>query len=118
MADIEAAISPTQAEVCSSYGSPLVPVRYDLKVGLAMSTLGAQPIHGLRLLPEDDTSGWYIWAGEYREDPDFYAPVHTAHLTDLLPSVIPYLGLVPGFRFIIDAEGYEDVWFDDQLDLG
>ncbi len=33
---------------------------------------GIEPIHGLRHFPTKDTSGWYIWAGDYSDDPDFF----------------------------------------------
>lgn len=33
----------------------------------------------------------------------------------MLPEVLPYLELPPGYRFIIDGKGYEDVWFDESL---
>ena len=29
-------------------------------------------------------------------------------------STLPYLGLAPGWRFLI-APGYEDVWYDEKL---
>ena len=35
--------------------------------------------------------------------------LHAVHLADHCPSVLPYLGLPPGWRFLI-APGYEDVW--------
>ncbi|WP_436968388.1 immunity protein Imm33 domain-containing protein [Burkholderia multivorans] len=41
---------------------------------------------------------------------DFYQPVHTDHLAELLPAVIKYLRLPHGSKFIIDDNGFEDVW--------
>ncbi|WP_456088837.1 immunity protein Imm33 domain-containing protein [Paraburkholderia ferrariae] len=41
-------------------------------------------------------------------------PVHAAHLADWAPLVLPYLGLPPGWRFLV-TEQYEDVWEDKQL---
>lgn len=76
---------------------------------------GLMPIHGLRHPPHGDTSGWYIWAGEHlSSDPDFFEPVHVAHLPDLCPVVMQYLGLPPGWRFLL-AGDYEDLWVDTQL---
>lgn len=46
--------------------------------------------------------------------PDFFVPLHIGHLKDWYPSVLKYLGLPPGWRFLI-APGYEDVWFDAGL---
>jgi len=61
------------------------------------------------------TCGWYIWAGEQlSEASDFFVPVHAAHLADWAPLVLPYLGLPPGWRFLV-TEQYEDVWEDKQL---
>lgn len=37
------------------------------------------------------------------------------HLGDVLPEVLAYLDLPPGYRLIVDRNGYEDVWFDAQL---
>jgi hypothetical protein len=80
-----------------------------------MATLGQQPINGLRHPPRGDTSGWYVWAGETLSSAaDFFQPVHAAHLGELLPAIIHYLGLPPGWRFQV-APGHEDVWFDATL---
>ena len=86
------------------------------KVGIAKNvTDGIQPINGLRHPPKGDTSGWHIWAGEtFSDAPDFFAPLHAEHLADWCASVLKYLGLPPGWRFLI-APGYEDVWYDPGL---
>ena len=42
---------------------------------------------------------------------DFFKPLHVAHLDDWCLQIIKYLGLPPGWRFLI-AGDYEDVWFD------
>ncbi|QXI31593.1 hypothetical protein HU752_022615 [Pseudomonas vanderleydeniana] len=69
----------------------------------------------MRIRPEAGTCGWYIWAGEeLSEADDFFVPLHVAHLDDWEPLLLPYLGLAPGFRFLI-TEDYEDVWFDPRL---
>lgn len=47
-------------------------------------------------------------------DTGFFQPLHRAHISELCPQVVPYLGLPPGWRFLI-ADGYEDVWFDPSL---
>lgn len=36
------------------------------------------------------------------------------HLDQLCPEIQKFLGLPPGWRFLI-AENYEDVWFDISL---
>lgn len=76
---------------------------------------GIQPINGLRHPPEGDTCGWYIWAGEeFSTDDDFFKSMHVEHLNELLPGVVQYLALPPGWRFLI-ASNYEDVWYDETL---
>lgn len=105
-----------QKELCRKYGVPYVPAEGDKKVGIARNVRGGgQPINGLRHPPEGDACGWYIWAGEHlSNDPDFFMPLHVRHLSEWCPEVIRFLGLPPGYRFLI-ADGYEDVWEDRSL---
>lgn len=85
------------------------------KVGVSQSALaGELPLHGLRHRPAGDTNGWYLWAGEFSDAEDFFAPLHVEHLVERLPVVVPYLGLPPGWRFLL-APGYEDIWSDPSL---
>lgn len=92
------------------------PPNSNSKLGLALSTLGQEPIHGLRLQPTDTTSGWYIWCGgEMSQDQDFFSPLHVQHLTEYLHAAVEYLDLPPGYRFLIDGANFEDVWFDSSL---
>lgn len=86
-----------------------------LKLGVAMATIGRQPVNGLRHLPEEGTTGWYVWCGEqFSSAADFFQPVHIAHLDEILPLIVPYLGLPAGWRFQF-ALNHEDVWFDPGL---
>lgn len=72
-------------------------------------------MNGLRHPPQGDTVGWYIWAGEeLSQEPDFFQPRHVEHLNEWCPAVISYLGLAPGWRFLL-ANDYEDVWYDESL---
>jgi len=86
------------------------------KVGISLNVRqGLMPLNGLRHPPEGDTCGWYIYAGEELPDrPDFFVPLHVEHLAEWSPQVIKYLGLPPGWRFLL-ATGYEDVWYDPAL---
>ncbi|HLL01456.1 MAG TPA: hypothetical protein VK539_12775 [Myxococcaceae bacterium] len=105
-----------QHEVCRRHATAFVDAPRILKVGIAKNVRsGLRPINGLRHPPEGDTTGWYIWAGgEISADSDFFVPLHVEHLADWCPEVIPFMGLPPGWRFMI-ADGHEDVWEDTSL---
>jgi hypothetical protein len=104
-----------QAALARKFGVEAQPPLDGEKVGVSQSLReGVLPIHGLRHPPAADTSGWYLWAGEYSEAADFFAPLHIEHLLRWNSAVLPYLGLPPGWRFLI-APGHEDVWFDRSL---
>lgn len=110
------AIEELQKEVCRKYGAEFFPSPNNLKVGIASNVCnGVMPINGLRHQPEGDTTGWYIYAGEEMSDSaDFFKPLHVEHIDDWCPQIKKYLGLPPGWRFLIAGE-YEDVWFDGEL---
>ncbi len=105
-----------QRQTCSRFHADFLESPPYSKLGLALASLaGQQPVNGLRLRPDPGTSGWFIWAGEhFSEAPDFFSPLHVVHLPKYCPAVIPYLGLPPGWRFLI-APGHEDAWFDPSL---
>ena len=102
-----------QRAVCLRVGVSPVPVNATAKIGIARNVReGVLPINGLRHSPVGDTSGWYIWAGrEMSSDPDFFVPIHAAHLRDWCPQLVKFLALPPGYRFLV-ADNYEDVWQD------
>ncbi|HEY8597377.1 MAG TPA: hypothetical protein VIL85_03035 [Thermomicrobiales bacterium] len=110
-ADIE-----MQRVICARYGTVFSESPKYFKVGIAQNVRDkVYPLNGLRHPPEGTTTGWYIWAGEeLSEAPEFFLPLHVAHLADWCPVILPYLGLPAGWRFLI-APGYEDVWYDDSL---
>lgn len=101
--------------VCERVNALRSPPAAGSKLGVALSTLGRTPVHGLRHPPTDSTCGWFVWCGELSDDPDFFSPLHVEHLADYLPSVVEYLDLPPGYRFLVDGEKFEDVWFDAEL---
>jgi hypothetical protein len=105
-----------QRELCNRQGVDFVAAPPHLKVGIARNVReGILPINGLRHLPAGDTTGWYIWAGEeLSNDPDFFVPLHVEHLADWCPVALRFLGLPPGWRFLVAGE-YEDVWEDPTL---
>lgn len=105
-----------QKEVCEKHKVEWVESSLDLKIGISKNLKsGIMPINALRHPPENGTTGWYIWAGEYSEDNNFFDTIHISHLVDEYPELLKYLGLAPGYRFQIDNKGYEDVWFDEKL---
>lgn len=65
-------------------------------------------------LPEEGTSGWYIWTWEFSEPGDFFLPLHTEHLVESCPVIAMFLSLPPGSRFPV-APGHDDVWTDEAL---
>lgn len=100
-----------QKIICKKYHATFYCCDLSLKSGVSLSVKeGAQPIKGLRLMDSHGTNGWYIFAGEYSNDANFYLPLCAIHLKDWAPNVLPYLGLPPGWGFVIDNNGYEDVW--------
>jgi hypothetical protein len=106
-----------QRAVCQEYGAEYLATSEQLKVGLSSSVVeGQRPLHGVRHMPEGDTSGWYIWAGDYSTAEDFFQPVHVAHLEKWQPILNRYLCLAAGWRFLlVPEEGYTDVWFDPSV---
>ena len=105
-----------QIELCRHYGASWVESPLNHKVGVSENVkTGVVPINGLRQPPSRDTTGWYIWAGEkLSKDPEFFRPLHVEHLAEWCPVVLRYLGLPPGWRFLV-ASNYEDVWYDPSL---
>ena len=115
---IQNELDQKRARLAERFGYVPCPALGHEKVGIARSVMaGEGPIHGVRCRPENGTTGWYIWAGDtFSEDPDFFLPIHVAHLEQYCPSAVPYLELPPGWRFLV-APGHEDVWFDPDVDL-
>jgi hypothetical protein len=40
--------------------------------------------------------------------------MHVRHLAEECPEILPYLGLPPGWRFLVTPD-HEDIWFDQSL---
>lgn len=108
-------VKKEQEEICKKYKSCISHPNINGKIGIALESLGTMPTTGVRKIQENGTEGWYIWGGEYSAAPDFFKPVHLSHIEVIAPEVIRYLSLSPGFKFIIDNAGYEDVWYDEEL---
>lgn len=111
----EAAVN-AQRELCQKYGAEYVCSSLSSKLGISEKALESVfPIHGLRHSPGSEISGWYIWSEDYSEDPNFFEPMHVEHAISESAIYARYLGLAPGWRFLIAEDGYEDVWFDPGL---
>lgn len=107
------------AALCQRYGVALdTPAKWS-RVGIALATLELDPLNGVRLLAEGSICGWFFWGGaRIPEDADFFQPLHTGHLGIHCPRVLSYVFLPPGWRFLLGANGHEDVWRDETLVLG
>ncbi|MCP9752445.1 hypothetical protein [Ferruginibacter sp. HRS2-29] len=106
-----------QKSICEKYNADFLMSPFNKLIGVALKSFESftMPINGLRHPIENmQSANWYIWAGEYSEDIDFFQPVHIEHLLQICPKAINYLGLAPGWRFLFD-NNYEDVWFDANL---
>lgn len=116
MADKTDNLIDEQMAICKKYKAEFCESPSFLKIGISKNVReGARPINGLRHPAANDTTGWYIWGGEeYSEDPDFFVPLHVEHLREWCPMILKYLGLPPGWRFLL-TEDYEDVWQDEAL---
>ena len=115
----------TPEQLCARFGATPYGYMPQTKVGIAQNvTQGIEPINGMRVNPQGDTNGWYIWAGEeMSNDPNFFMPLHVEHLPQWCqylpqgcPNLMNYLLLPPGWRFLL-APGYEDVWHDPEIQL-
>jgi hypothetical protein len=115
----DAEVVAQQIAICEKYQVPHTPPRYDLKVGINLGD-DLWPVNGHRESEDpafDQLSGWWMWNGQRdiaQDDPDFFDSLHGWHLPERCPIVMPYLGLPPGWRFLI-APDYEDVWYDPKL---
>ena len=91
-----------QKLLCEEFGSAYIAVSGDDVIAVAVQTLNKDPIVGLRKAPEgEEKVAWYIYGGELGEDEVNF---------ETMPDVLPYLALEQGYRFMIDADDYEDVW--------
>jgi hypothetical protein len=109
-------VEEQQRIVCQEYAAKqCMPPGTESKLGFALQTQGLVPVNGLRHPPQGETNGWYLWCGEkLSADADFFVPLHTHHLFEYCPEALKFLGLPPGYRFLIAGE-YVDVWFDESL---
>lgn len=106
-------LNQLQKQLCEKYNSPCFFCSESEIIGVAIESIKSQPIYGVRQRRENNTCGWYLWGGDYSEDENFFQPVHFSHVYEIVPEyVFKYLALAPGFKFITDSVGYEDVWYE------
>jgi hypothetical protein len=106
----------SQMQVCKKYGARFDPAALGSKLGIAFNVRESiLPLNGLRHFSTEETNGWYIWAGEtLLSTDDFFQPMHIEHISNWCPSIVKFLALPAGWRFLVAVE-YEDVWFDETL---
>ena len=81
-----------QKEVCKRFGAVWSPLSSDMKVGIAENVrTGLLPVN-----------------------PSFFKPLHVEHVEEWCRIALKYLGLPPGWRFLV-SRGYEDVWYDPAI---
>jgi len=71
----------TQAAQCERFGTEFHRSQSHLKLGVALATLGQQPINGLRHSPTDDTTGWYVWGGQELSSADDVSDTEGAEIS-------------------------------------
>jgi hypothetical protein len=105
-----------QREFCYSKGVDFCASDPDSKLGMSDNLRKhIIPVNGLRHEPAGETNGWYIWGGnEFLAAENLFQPIHLRHIDIICPAAMTFLGLPPGWRFLV-APNYEDVWFDAPL---
>ncbi len=111
-------IQHQQKAICDKLKIDWVPVDINAMIAFSESLLSdILPINGLRHPKTDNIDGWYLWSGGNipQDDNNFFKPIHVGHLIEQRPIILKYLGLPAGWRFQIDDNGYEDIWFDESI---
>lgn len=111
--DMETA-SPEQVSLCARAGSPVLAIGADSKIGVALESLSRSPLSALRYPVKNAISGWYVWGGEFSADANFFQPRDAKQVMTLVPALVPYLALAPGWRVLLDR-GQEYLYFDAGL---
>jgi hypothetical protein len=104
-----------QKAICDQHGAEFLPPVPGSRVGIAVETLGLQPLNGMRIDPGSGVCGWFLWGGgEPSDADDFYKPMCVEHVAKYCPAALSLLALPPGWRFLTDGNCV-DVWFDAAL---
>ena len=108
--------SKEQLRFCVRYTTQPVASRSHERLGISRDFDPTEyPINGVRYWPESGTCGWYLWSGEeLSRDLNHFVALCVSHFESRHPALSKYLGLPPGWRFLV-APGYEDVWYDEDV---
>ncbi|MGI5238609.1 immunity protein Imm33 domain-containing protein [Dactylosporangium sp. CA-139066] len=111
-----AGVRRAQRSLCERFAAAPQFVTGPEMLGASASLMqpGIWPIRGLRHQAEGGTCGWFLYAGDYSTDDDFFQPQHARHVLHARPELGAYLGLPPGWGFVL-APSYEDVFQDDGI---
>jgi hypothetical protein len=109
-------VTSSQIGICRKFGADYLACHLNIKIGISKDFDPTKyPLNGIRHPPEGDTTWWYIWSGKgFSDKSDFFVPLHAAHLPNKADVIVKYLGLAPGWRFLV-APGHEDIWEHQSL---
>ncbi|MGG3641155.1 hypothetical protein ABES38_07205 [Bacillus gobiensis] len=103
--------------ICDELNAEFDPPTADKLITLSKEILEDESeIQGVRMIGEDNSSGWLLYKNEDDLDELNYNKLVTIHLHELIskkPDLVCFFGLPYGYRFIIEDDGY-DVWFDSE----
>lgn len=112
-----ARLRSTMKDLCKAHSAEYSEPSWNQTIGVTENLFsGSQPINGLRMTPGEGLTGWFIYAGTSVPMGDHdYQPICAEHLVERKVSYLKFLALPPGWRFLVDDQGYEDVWFDKDV---
>ena len=111
-----------QRLLCRQEGCIYHPSESDSILGLAIATIGKLPVTGLRRMPLVDANGWHVWCGDHplayddflRLPQNFFSHITPRELIAHCPEAVKFLGLPPGYRFLV-AGDHIDIWYDGDI---
>ena len=104
-----------QKDICKRFGATHFACSDDQFVYFALESKGYLPVNGERVRGKGEESGWYIWCGAHKKDSEaFFQKVSVYELSEMVPLAYAFLGLPPGFKFLI-AGGHQRAWLDENL---
>ncbi len=108
-------IQQTQQECCEHYSSNYTPTELEQLVVISDGIYeGAVPVEGVRYPSPSHMTGWWLTTDNYNGDVDTLQSVHFRHIVEKRPELAIYMGLKPGYRFLLGGKD-EHVWFDEKV---